>query len=843
MNKEKFEIFNKKSNLQRYSVKIINRKHGSGILNIPKNGEYAYIFTVAHVVEIYLTRGEEPAFFTNLGEVKYEKGSLNKCYIFNTNEYGNYNVDYYDEEYCGSSKDIIVFQIDKKFFPEGVLIYDEIRYVVEGNVRTRIGFGGFGFPNNSETKVELFGTIDEWKENDKLFICTSEKVVESYVDAMKGYSGTGLFIEINNRLAVVGLVVSCNQHEKHMRFYAVGLKEIIEKIGLLNWEVLREESENSTSDDGPINKHSDKVVLIPFSSNNYFVGRSEQLERLHNIFVENKSTMPTIQTIQGLGGIGKTQLALKYAYEHLETYDTICWIECKTEESIKKSWCEFLSVIGEDTIEVSRFVHWFQFHSNWLLVFDDINESASVEHLIPKLGDGHIIKTTQISKGKQMHDFIIPLDIMSKEESVSFLVMCTNDNNKKAAEAIAKRLGRLPLALEQATAYINELDSNLTEYLQLLCKHDLSVFDSNKSVKNYNWNVKTVWNITLERLSDHAKRILYCFAYMSADILALDLLVEHANELHVEREKPDEFIDQIGKDGKPTGVKVNITEIFREFTVSKFTPKLITILADNIERNRAIIELKKFSLIKSKNDKTLKMHSLLQEVIRNGITDHVYLLSVAEVMKKKCNEFNLIFNDYHMALPMEQAKSIILNIKTLLKYEEEYTVSLDKVNIDMRGLQFDFYSFIAQYLTLRGISENDINFLEDADRCFITACEIGLPLYGGGEDSHLLGTHTFTVIQEKHRRMRVNLILNRIDVARKLYAEIRKPVYKVLKQEVHMSFHAFTNFGDLWSEFGYYDEAKECYEYALELDIKDEILMLRTKIAECEKSLAVITSS
>lgn len=618
------------------------------------------------------------------------------------------------------------------------------------------------------------------------------------------------------------------------------------QTGDKNTQILHAENvtiNNYVSDDKHSNRRQHKVVFLPFVENSNFVGRSEQLGQLHSVFVENKGTTPTIQTIQGLGGIGKTQLALKYAYEHLDEYDAIWWVECKTQDSITKACCEFLLVVGESVTEIPRFAHWFQNHSNWLLIFDDINESASVEHLIPKLGNGHIIKTTQIVEGKQVHDLTIPLDEMSIQEAVAFLVMRTNDNDNEAAKAIADRLGLFPLALEQAAAYINELEIDLTEYLKLLCKHDLDVFDGEDRVKNYKWNVKTVWNITLERLSDPAKQLLYCFAYMSPDILALDLLTEHAKALHADNEKPDKLVDQIGKDGKPTGVKINLTEMFHTFIKSNFAPELITILADGLKLNKAVKELKKFSLIKSKKDKTLTMHGLLQEVIRNGITDPVYLFSVAEVMKKRCNEMNLIFNDYHMALPMEQAKSIILNIETLLKYKDEYKASRGKADIDMWELQYDFYSFMAQYLTLRGISEDDTKILEEADRCFAIACEIGLPLYGGGEDSYLSGAHTFTLIQEKHRRMRVNLILNQVDVAKKLYAEIRKPVSKVLKQEKHMSFNAFTNFGDLWREFGYYAEAKECYEYICELSTKDEELSLRSKIAECDKNLDNITNS
>lgn len=588
------------------------------------------------------------------------------------------------------------------------------------------------------------------------------------------------------------------------------------------------------------NKYKGKIVYLPFLKNYNFVGRSKELEMLCSRFVENKSNMPTIQTIHGLGGVGKTQLALKYAYDNLDEYDAICWVECINEDSIQKSCCDFLVATGESDAEICQFTHWFQNYNNWLLILDDINENIAVEHLIPKIGRGDIIKTTQIVEGKQVDSLTIPLDKMIIKEAVKFLVMSTCDNDEESARAIAYRLGQLPLALEQVASYINELEIDLAGYLKLLCEHDLGVFDGRDSVKNYRWNVKNVWDITLKCLSNPAKQLLYCFSYMSAEILALDLLMERAKKIHAERVKPDEFIERIGKDGK--SVKINMTRLLRKYDSSNFSSELITLLADDIKCNRAVRELKKFSLIKSKKDKTLTMHGLVQEVIRQGISDSVYLLSVAEVLKKWCSEIDWIYDDYHIALPIEKAKSIILNIETLLKYRKEYERSLDRPNLYMWELEFVYYSFVAQYFTLRGISENDIKMIEEADGYYAEACEMGLALYGGGEDDHLSGAAKFKLIQEKHRRMRVNLILNRVDMAKKLYYEIRKPVSKVINYERHMSFHAFKNFGDLWKEFGYYLEAKECYEYILELSSKDELNTFREKIAECEEKLAIISN-
>ena len=568
-----------------------------------------------------------------------------------------------------------------------------------------------------------------------------------------------------------------------------------------------------------LNPHK-KIVSLPLPKNHHFMGRSALLRELLKRFNDTPDGIPAKQNIGGLGGIGKTQLALQYAYEHIHNYDFICWVECTTESTIIRSCEKFLTQVDESLASnaVNLFSHWFQSRANWLLIFDDVGENCSIDNLLPKIGEGHIIVTTQQAKG----DAII-LECMGIEESTEFIIKRTCLNNSETAKKITKRLGCFPLALEQAAAYINEAKINLEEYFELINKYGVDVFDEQDKVESYSRNIRTVWNITLGKLSDAARQLIYCFSYMSSDILILDWLVIHAKKLHAENEKLDNSADQ------------KLTEIIRKFVVSKFSPELIAILIDDLKRNKAIMELNRYSLINKKNENTVIMHGLLQEVIRKSISDPVYLFSVWEVLHARCNDVGLIYNDYHIALPYEQARSMILNMETFLGFGKEYGAANKKPNVDMWCMQFDFYSLFAQFLTLRGIKENNKQILEEADKCYVTACEIGTPLYGGGEDSELLsGAATFTVIQEKHRRMRVNLILGRINAARKIYEEVRTPVSKSLKQERNMSFHAFNNFGDLWHEFGFFSEAKECYEYALKVGINDKDEMLLNKIANCK---------
>lgn len=578
--------------------------------------------------------------------------------------------------------------------------------------------------------------------------------------------------------------------------------------------------------------YCEKIVSIPLKKNFDFIGRSKYLRDILKKFNEAPDGIPPKQTISGLGGVGKTQLALQYAYENIDNYDVVCWVECTSEAAMIRSCESFLSQAGV-SIQANikaLFTHWFQSHSSWLLIFDDVGVNSSIDGFLPKIGKGHILVTTHQTNGD-----VIPLDAMGIDEAVGFILKRTGTNDLLTAKSVAARLGRFPLALEQAAAYVNEIKINLNEYLELINKYGLDVFDKEDEVECYNRNIRTVWSITLEKLSDTERQLLYCFAYMSSDIITLDWLVEHARKLHAENQKPDKFVDQIGNDGKSNGNKENVSEILRKFINSKLSPDLIAILTNDAKRNNTIRKLVKYSLITIKKDNTITMHSLLQEVIRKNITDPMYLLSVWEVFKSKISNAGLIYNDYHIALPYDQAKAMILNAKTLLSYGNEYKVANVNPNTDMWELHFDFYSLFAQYLTLWGIDENNKKILLEADKCYATACEIGTPLYGGGEDSDMLsGASTFTVIQEKHRRVKVNLILGRVDVARKIYAEVRAPVSKSLKQEPGMSFHAFANFGDLWYEFGFFAEAKECYEFALKVGLSDKEEALLEKIDNCK---------
>lgn len=251
MNKEQFNIFSERNELCNYAVKVLNQRNGSGVLFVPSGDNYAYIFTAAHVVKDYIVNYNLPIFITYYGKVEYTSEECESCLIYKKNEQGNYDEDILDDsDSLGTSEDVAVFRILKKCLPEKATECAEIDYVNENNIDKQYEFGGLGFPNNSDSRIEIYGTIDEWKEENKLFVCENEYTINNnqFVNFMKGYSGTGIFIEKDNRFALAGLIIACKSNEMHNRFSAIGMTDIVNEMRKLNWSTPKNEGNYNIPD-------------------------------------------------------------------------------------------------------------------------------------------------------------------------------------------------------------------------------------------------------------------------------------------------------------------------------------------------------------------------------------------------------------------------------------------------------------------------------------------------------------------------------------------------------------------------------------------------------------------
>ncbi|GFI18844.1 photosystem I assembly protein Ycf3 [Lachnospiraceae bacterium] len=328
--------------------------------------------------------------------------------------------------------------------------------------------------------------------------------------------------------------------------------------------------------------------LLP--RNEYFTGRSAQLKRIADIF-KSKDRIVIRQTVFGLGGIGKTQLAREYAYRYASEYSTIVWeINAESEETVFGGFSEFARILDFDLPQDfneeqlgSAVREWMQENSKWLVIFDNLDFERTVSRYLPQNNiKGHILVTTRNTMIG--HGETLEIDVFLQEEALAFL--CNRLSNCRWLEndaaiqmALVERLGCLPLALEQAAAYIlNNPSCNYGKYLLMLEQSGLEVFQEEASKPEYYEKiVVTTWSISYKALSLRgAKQLFNMCAYMGSENIPIDYFVKGRNLL-------------------PAPLKNDVSK--------------------EISKNRILKQLHDYSLVKV-DTKHIHIHRLVQEVVR-----------------------------------------------------------------------------------------------------------------------------------------------------------------------------------------------------------------------------------
>jgi len=225
------------------------------------------------------------------------------------------------------------------------------------------------------------------------------------------------------------------------------------------------------------------IWRVPHRRNPFFIGREEILLYLHNTFHASKLGMSAqAQALSGLGGIGKTQTAIEYAYRFRNNYSVILWLRAETYEVLMSDACAIANLLElpeKDEQNQSQIVEavkcWLTTHDNWLLVLDNVEDFTLIEDYLPQQGKGHIVLTTRTQVTGAIAQRL-DLKLMGQDEGASLLLRRAKllhpdaalEEVSEALQGIAKELsqelGGLPLALDQAGAYIEETGCTLSAY-------------------------------------------------------------------------------------------------------------------------------------------------------------------------------------------------------------------------------------------------------------------------------------------------------------------------------------------------------------------------------------------
>lgn len=278
-----------------------------------------------------------------------------------------------------------------------------------------------------------------------------------------------------------------------------------------------------------------KPIFDIQSENPFFTGRDEELEDLHNQ-LRKKNTA----AISGLGGIGKTQIAIEYARRYQKEYENAFWVRADTSETLGTSYSKIsklldLSEKNSDKQEIIDNVErWLRTNGRWLLIFDNADEPDLIIPFVPRGSEGHILVTTRSADLCNLGLGIVkPLKIkvFSPEQGALFLLrrakLLSADghlddaipHDQDIAIIMSKELGGLPLALDQAGAYIAETKSDLADYQETYKEHRAELLGENWS-HDYPRSVATTWIISFKKIEEEnptaADLMRFC-AFLSPD--------------------------------------------------------------------------------------------------------------------------------------------------------------------------------------------------------------------------------------------------------------------------------------------------------------------------------------
>ena len=276
----------------------------------------------------------------------------------------------------------------------------------------------------------------------------------------------------------------------------------------------------------------------------YFVGRDDVLEQLHAALNAGGAAAIT-QTITGLGGVGKTQVAIAYCRRHRSAYDMgVFWINGQTSEAFRADAARIAKALdiapagtpAEEATDI--FLRRLVATSDWLLVVDNADEPDEVRALIPQAAGGHVVVTTRRQRPDLGKAKPIAVDLFEPLVATEFLLERGERGEPEREEAarLAKALGYLPLALEQAGAYLNRHPSvSIGEYLQSFEKHRLDRLEAQSpAAGDYESTVGATWEISIEKIaasSPAAVEALHACAFVAPGGIPLALFTETKGRL------------------------------------------------------------------------------------------------------------------------------------------------------------------------------------------------------------------------------------------------------------------------------------------------------------------------
>ena len=276
-----------------------------------------------------------------------------------------------------------------------------------------------------------------------------------------------------------------------------------------------------------------EVFTVPGRNPN-FAGRETELDTIRTRL--GAGTAMTVQAVHGLGGVGKTQLVIEYAHRHATAYDVVWWVNAEQPSLISSQLAALAEPLGlpadpDPEIAVRAVCAELRRRQRWLLVFDNAEDIAHIRPVLPG-GTGHVLITTRRG-GFGYLGPVLDLDVLPRPEAITLLRRRAPALTDDQADALAELLGDLPLALEQAAAYLEQTQLPPAEYLHLLTARGAEMYGRGRVV-DHQHTIATLWSLSLDRLraaQPAAVQLLGLCAWLAPEPIPLDVFTDHPEQL------------------------------------------------------------------------------------------------------------------------------------------------------------------------------------------------------------------------------------------------------------------------------------------------------------------------
>lgn len=342
---------------------------------------------------------------------------------------------------------------------------------------------------------------------------------------------------------------------------------------------------------------------VPQNRNDLFTGREEILRSLHEKFTASwtqPSSMPL--AISGLAGVGKTQTAIEYAYRYRQAYHTVLWARAHSRELLLSDFMEIAAMLklpekseGDQTLVIDAVKNWLSHFTYWLLILDNVEDMTMVSSFFPAIKKGHTLLTTHLQATMPLAE-LIDLERLDLEEGALFLLRRTGriaqggtfvgalkPDRDKALE-VSTIMDGLPLALDQAGAYIEETKCSLSDYLARYGSKKGPLLQwRGEAVSEHPESVYSAFLLSfkaVEQSSAAAADLLRVLAFLAPDDIPEEVITKGAHDLGLTLQS----------------------------------------IADPFEFDSSMMILSRYSLVRRNAEmKKLHIHRLVQEVLREGM--------------------------------------------------------------------------------------------------------------------------------------------------------------------------------------------------------------------------------